>query len=82
MVLNNFKQVLENEGVEKIKATIGGDFDHNLHHAIEEEVSEDVEAGKILAIKQAGYTLKGRLLRPTSVVIAKDKNKTEEKKEN
>jgi molecular chaperone GrpE len=82
MVLNNFKQVLQNEGVEKIEATIGGEFNHNLHHAIEEEESDKVEAGKILAIKQEGYTLKGRLLRPTSVVIAKDKNNKEEKKEN
>jgi molecular chaperone GrpE len=81
MVLNNFKQVLTNEGVEKIKAEIGGDFDHNLHHAIEERESDEVEAGKILEVKQEGYTLKGRLLRPTSVVIAKDKN-AEEKKAN
>jgi molecular chaperone GrpE len=82
MILNNFKMVLENEGVTKIKAEIGGDFDHNLHHAIETEVSDEVEPGKILKIKQDGYTLHGRLLRPTAVVIATDKEENSEEKEN
>jgi molecular chaperone GrpE len=81
MVLNNFKNTLANEGVEKIKAEVGGEFDHNLHHAIEEKETDEVEPGKILEVKLDGYTLKGRLLRPASVVIAKDKN-AEEKKAN
>lgn len=71
MIFNNFNNVLEGEGVEKITPKKGDSFDHNWHQSIEEVESEDVEAGHILEIKLAGYKLKGRLLRPATVVTAK-----------
>ena len=82
MVYNNFKNALESEGVEKISAKKGDEFNHNLHFAIEEVETNDVEPGQIVEVKIEGYTLKGRLLRPTSVVTAKAKGSEEPEREN
>lgn len=46
-------------------------FDHNLHQALFDVPSNDVEPGTILQVVQPGYTLNERLLRPAMVGVAK-----------
>lgn len=79
MISSNFQNSLLNEGVEKIEVKKGDTFNHNWHQAIEEIETKEVKSGKIVEMKLPGYKLKGRLLRPTTVVIAKkaEKNKKE-----
>ncbi len=45
-------------------------FDHNLHEAISQVVSDEDE-GKIINVIQAGYRIGDRLIRPALVVVAK-----------
>ncbi len=73
MILNNFKTALEGEGVKEIKVEKGDEFDANLHHAIEEVETDEVEPGKIFQVKMKGYLLHEKLLRPATVTIAKAK---------
>ncbi|HOE74874.1 MAG TPA: nucleotide exchange factor GrpE [bacterium] len=58
---------LHNMGVEKIKASVGGQFDPALHEAV------DSTAGKggtvIDSIVQHGYRLGNTILRPSKVVV-------------
>lgn len=62
--------VFRKNGVERI-AAVGLPLDPNLHQAMMEIPSADAEAGTIIQEMQAGYTLKGRLLRPALVGVAK-----------
>lgn len=78
MILANFQNTLEMEGVEKIIVKEGDDFDHNWHQAIEEKEHESVKPGKIIEMKLPGYKIKGRLLRPATVVTSKEDNKQKE----
>ncbi len=85
MILNNFKTTLEGEGVKEIKVKKGDEFDGNLHHAIEEVETDEVEPGKIYQVKMKGYTLFDKLLRPATVTVAKiqkEEIKEEIKEEN
>ncbi len=84
MILNNFKSTLEGEGVKEINVKKGDEFDGNLHHAIEEVDTDEVEPGKIFQVKMKGYTIHDKLLRPATVTVAKvakEETKEETKKE-
>lgn len=72
MILKNFKTVLEAEGVVEIKVNKNDEFNGNIHHAIEEREDESVTPGNIIEVKQKGYKLHDRLLRPAAVVVAKE----------
>jgi molecular chaperone GrpE len=68
MVLNQFKAVLEKQGVQHIAAE-GKPFDPNLHEAIGQEKSEHPE-GHVVRDEMKGYTIHGRLLRPSRVIVS------------
>ena len=68
MVLNQFKAALEKQGIQKIDAA-SKDFDPNLHEAVGHEESDQPE-GKVVREESGGYTMHGRLLRPSRVVIS------------
>lgn len=68
MVLNQFKSILQKQGVQPIEA-LKVDFDPNLHEAVGQEESE-LPSGKIVKEHARGYTLNGRLLRPSRVVVS------------
>ncbi|MEK7482256.1 MAG: nucleotide exchange factor GrpE [Patescibacteria group bacterium] len=61
---------LARQGIEEIK-TLGEKFNPELHEAIEEIEVEGQEAGAIVEELQKGYTINGKLLRPSKVKIAK-----------
>ena len=60
----------ERHGITKIEA-MGKLFDHDRHQAMFEVDDKDKPAGTIVEELQTGYVLKGRLLRPAMVGLAK-----------
>ncbi|MDP3804150.1 MAG: nucleotide exchange factor GrpE [Candidatus Omnitrophota bacterium] len=72
MIQLQIQKFLKDIGVEKIKA-VGQKFDPHVHDAVEVEEAKDKDEGLILAELKPGYKLDGRLLRPASVRIAKNK---------
>ncbi len=71
MVLKEFLNAFERNGITQILPTVGDDFDHNMHQAMGETETPDIEAGKIAFVMSAGYTLHDRLLKPAMVNVAK-----------
>lgn len=70
MTRDELLKTLKNEGLEEI-ASDGEKFDHNLHHAVMTEESDTVEEDYIIETFQKGYTLNGKVLRPSMVKVSK-----------
>ncbi len=70
MVQKTFHKILEQNGVAAIE-TAGKVFDANFHEAVGEVVDNDQEEDSIAGEVQRGYTLNGRLVRPSRVQIIK-----------
>jgi molecular chaperone GrpE len=66
----HFRAILERQGVEAIEAE-GKPFNTGLHEAIVEEESTSVEPGSIITDLQTGYTMHGRVIRPSLVKVAR-----------
>ena len=49
----------------------GEPFDPELHEAMGQEESAEMDEGHILNVMQKGYKLKERLLRPAKVMVSK-----------
>ena len=75
MTKQELETVLSRYGISEIIPELGTAFDHNLHHVISQVESDEHKAGSIVSVPQLGYTLKGRLLRPASVVLSKEPKK-------
>lgn len=70
MVHKQIAEFLSSQGVQEIEATSGGDFDPNLHEAISQEASDEIESEKIVRIIRKGYKMGERLLRPSNVIVS------------
>jgi molecular chaperone GrpE len=70
MVLRQIQDFLSDSGVQSIDA-VGEKFDPNLHEAVAQEASAEVEEGHVIRQLRRGYKLKDRLLRPATVMISK-----------
>ena len=75
-VRKQFDTILRNEGIKKIEA-IGRKFDPNFHEVVFVKPDSDSEEDTILEEVEVGYLLNSRLLRPTKVVVVKNKTKGE-----
>ena len=70
MIYDQFLSVLKDAGVEEIDA--GGElFDPNIHEAISQKETTEVDEGIVVQQVQRGYKLNDRLVRPARVVVAK-----------
>lgn len=69
MVIQQFKDILKKYGVEEIQAK-GEEFDPNLHHAVMQEDHEDYESNRVIDVFQKGYTLNGKVIRPSMVKVS------------
>jgi len=69
MVGQQFRTALVSHGLKEVNPA-GETFDPNLHEAVSQLASDDVEEGKVLQVVRVGYTLNGRLLRPATVVVS------------
>ena len=70
MIGQQLKSVLAEAGLEEVDAT-GKTFDPNLHEAVSQKETADVPEGRVVQQLRKGYKLRERLLRPASVVVAK-----------
>jgi len=77
MSFAKLKSALESEGLTPIEA-VGQEFDPRLHEAVMKMPGPD---GKVLEEVQKGYTLNGRLLRPSLVVVGEAIETTVDDKE-
>jgi molecular chaperone GrpE len=65
LVERKFKSILEKQGVKPVCA-LGMAFDPALHEAIKQEKGQE---GAVIAEVQKGYTLNGKLIRPSRVIV-------------
>jgi len=62
--------VFERHGIKKINPD-GEKFDYNLHQAMFDVPTNEVEPGTVVQVVQVGYQLHDRLLRPAMVGVSK-----------
>lgn len=72
LVQNTFHKVLAKHGLEAM-TSLGQPFDPNLHEAVGEKETDEVDEGHVAEELQKGYKLHGRLARPSRVRVAKRK---------
>ncbi len=72
MVYQNMMEYLKGNGLERI-ASAGCQFDPYKHDAIMQAEVEDASEGTVLEEFQAGYTIKGKVIRPSKVKVAREK---------
>jgi molecular chaperone GrpE len=70
MISQQLKNVLAESGLEELEA-LGKPFDPNLHEALSQQETRDVPEGQVVQQLRKGYKFRDRLLRPASVVVAK-----------
>jgi molecular chaperone GrpE len=71
LVQTELHKVLDKNGVQAVKS-VGEAFDPQLHEAVATVDSADAQDGTVVDEVQKGYTLNGRLLRPSRVRIARN----------
>lgn len=69
MILQNFKDALENLGVEEF-GEAGEQFDPEKHNAVMHVEDEEHEANSIAAVFQKGYCLNDKIIRHAMVQVA------------
>ena len=62
--------VLDKNNIIEIKAE-GEEFDPNIHNAVMTEENPDFESGIVIQAMQKGYTLNGKVIRPSMVKVAR-----------
>jgi len=77
LILKQLMGVLNKFGVEQLNS-VGTKFDPNFHEAMDQVESDKHDNGDIVNEYQKGYTLKGRVIRPSKVSVATKKKKEEE----
>ena len=69
MVFQQLEGVLAKQGCVRIEA-MGQPFDPNIHDAILQQPSADVEPNTVIFETQTGYKLHDRVVRPSQVIVA------------
>ena len=69
MIYKQIMTTLEGLGVTPIDA-LNKPFDPNFHNAVMTEDTDEYESGKVSGVLQKGYTLNGKVIRPTMVKVA------------
>lgn len=69
MCAKQLDHALSKHGVTEIPAE-GEEFDPNVHEAISQVPSEEVEAGRVAHVAQVGFQLHDRVIRPSQVVVS------------
>ncbi len=68
LTLKKMLDTFKNHGIEPVEHE---EFNPEIHQAVQHVQSEEHEEGEIVDIYQKGYTLKGKLIRPSMVTINK-----------
>ena len=80
MVLKKLRDLLAAEGVTPIES-VGRKFDPGVHEAVQRVETPEVDEGTIVEEVRRGFTLKGKLIRPSIVKIAVPRIEKPESKE-
>ena len=78
MVLRQFVQVAAKHGAEPFDAA-GQPFDPQIHEAMSQVPTNDVDPGTVVDVYQRGWNLHGRLVRPAMVTVSSPGPKEESK---
>ena len=70
LTLQSLRDILAREGLCLIEC-IGRPFDPNYHEAVMQMEKEGAESETVIEETQRGYTLKGKVIRPSKVVVSK-----------
>ena len=70
IAMRGMDSMLSSEGVSRIETAVGDPFDPNLHDALFQHPTDEVEEGAVSAVIQNGYTLGDRVLRAAQVGVA------------
>ena len=73
LIKRQLEDVLKKHGVEGI-AALGKPYDANIHEAILQK-EDPGPANVIIEEMQKGYTLHGRVIRPSMVIVSKEENR-------
>ena len=76
MLQKQLTEVLQSEGLEEIKA-VGEQLDPELHEVVSYVETDEKPENIIVEEVQRGYTLNGRVIRPSLVVVSKLPKKTD-----
>jgi len=69
-IMKQFESILKNHRVEEIK-TVGESFNPEFHEAVGEVNKEGAQDGTIVEEIDAGYFMKGKILKAAKVIICK-----------
>lgn len=72
MIEKQFLDTMGKHGLTPIHA-IGKEFDPNFHEAVAQEYAEGKKPHEVIKEFQKGYTLNGRVVRASKVVVSSDK---------
>lgn len=75
ITLEHFRKVLAARGIQPIEAA-GRPFDPARHEALMQQPSGEHPAGTVISEVAGGYTMHGRVLRPTRVIVSSGKADT------
>jgi molecular chaperone GrpE len=70
MIEKDLIGAFDRNGLKRIDPPRGAKFDPHRHQAMMEQPADDVGAGAVLQVMQAGYELHGRLVRPAMVIVS------------
>lgn len=70
MVYNQLIDVLKKNGLEEVDC-LNKKFDHNCHHAVVQQESDDHEEDTVIQVLGKGYKYKDKVIRPSMVMVSK-----------
>lgn len=73
LIFSKFLVALQKKGVKEIEAAEGQQFNPEIHEAVTQIETDEIEEGMIAQVFQKGYYLHDRVLRPPKVGVAKAK---------
>ncbi len=68
--LKNFESILKSEGIREIES-LGKLFDPDIHDPVGFEENDDYPEKTIVEVKQRGYMLNNKLVRPSTVILSR-----------
>lgn len=71
LTLKQMRETLEKYGLTEIELNVGDDFNPLYHEALMVDCDENYENNKVLMVLQKGYSLHGRVVRPSKVKVNK-----------
>ena len=74
-VRRNLVRTLEESGVSTIDPS--GQFDPNLHEAVEAKETDEVPNGTIMQVLSQGYMFEGKVIRPARVTVSRSGQREE-----